>query len=149
MHAAFFEDFRIGDRYTPPGRTVTEADIGGFAGLSGDFNPVHVDAEFARTTRFERPIAHGLLGLALAGGFLSRVGVIDGTAIAFLDVKWTFKAPIYAGDTITAEIEVTDKRETSRPGKGLVEFGFSLTNQTGTVTQQGTQLFLVAARPAR
>jgi acyl dehydratase len=128
---------------------VTEADIAGFAGLSGDFNPVHVDAEFARGTRFGQPIAHGLLGLAMAGGFLSRVGVIDGTAIALLDVRWTFKAPIYVGDTITAEIDVTDKRETSSPAHGIVEFGFKLNNQAGAVAQEGTQLFLVASRTAR
>jgi acyl dehydratase len=145
--ALFFDEFNVGDEYKTLGHTVTEADIATFAGLSGDFNPVHVDAAFAATTRFGERIAHGLLGLALAGGFLSRVGLIDGTAVALLDVSWKFTAPILIGDTIKATITVTDKRETSSHQQGIIEFSFALTNQAGTLAQHGTQLFLVAGRP--
>jgi acyl dehydratase len=146
-HALFFDEFSVGDEYKAPGHTVTEADVGTFAGLSGDLNPLHVDATFAATTRFGERIAHGLLGLALAGGFLSRVGLIDGTAVALLDVSWKFTAPSLIGDTIKAAITVSDKRATSGHEHGIVEFSFALTNQTGALVQQGTQLFLVASRP--
>jgi acyl dehydratase len=145
--ALFFDEFHVGNEYKTLGHTVTEADIATFAGLSGDFNPVHVDAAFAATTRFGERIAHGLLGLALAGGFLSRVGLIDGTAVALLDVSWKFTAPILIGDTIKATITVTDKRETSSHQQGIIEFSFVLSNQEGTQAQHGTQLFLVAGRP--
>src|SRR5689334_10708257 len=114
MSMLLFEDFTAGDEYRPPSRTVTEADVVAFTALSGDANPVHTDARFAADSRFGERIAHGLLGLAIAGGFLSRVGVIDGSAVALLEVAWKFRAPVRFGDTLTAAITVAETRETSR-----------------------------------
>jgi acyl dehydratase len=142
----YYEDFALDASYRPPGRTVGEGDITAFAGLSGDLNPLHVDASFAASSHFGERIAHGLLGLAMAGGFLSRAGVIDGSAVALLGVEWRFTGPVRIGDTIRAQIRVAGARETSDPSRGLVEFEFELTNQRDEVVQAGTQRFLVARR---
>jgi len=142
-----FEEFEVGQAWRPPARTITEADVVAFAGLSGDANPVHTDAVFAAAGRFGRPIAHGLLGLAVAGGFLSRVGVIDGTAVALLDVGWSFRAPIYPGDTIAATIRVEETREISDPTRGIVTFGFELTDQRDELAQRGRHVFMVVRGP--
>jgi acyl dehydratase len=146
--ARYFEQFEVGEEWRPPARTITEHDVIAFAGLSGDANPVHTDAVFAAGSRFGEPIAHGLLGLAAAGGFLSRVGVIDGTAVALLDVGWRFRAPVRFGDTIAATIAVVSKRETSDPTSGIVVFSFQLENQRDDLVQEGEHVFLVARRPA-
>ena len=81
--ARHFEDFEVGAETVTDSRTVTEADVVAFAGVSGDYNPLHVDVEFARTTPFGERIAHGLLGLAIASGLVSRTGAIEGTTLAF------------------------------------------------------------------
>jgi acyl dehydratase len=144
--ALYFEEFEIGDEWRPVARTITEAEVMAFAGLSGDTNPVHTDAVFAAESRFGERIAHGLLGLAAAGGFLSRAGVVDGTAVALLDVSWSFRAPIRFGDTIAAAITVTGKREVSDPTAGIVTFGLRLTNQDDALVQEGEHVFLVKRR---
>jgi acyl dehydratase len=146
MHALHFEDFVVGDVYRPVGRTITEAEVMEFAGLSNDTNPVHTDAVFAAQSPFGERIAHGLLGLAASGGFLSRVGVIDGTAVALLGVEWAFKAPVRFGDTISAEITVADKREVSDVTRGIVKFSFRLLNQDDTLVQEGQHVFMILRR---
>lgn len=144
--ALHYQDFTPGDEYRPPGRTVGEGDITAFAGLSGDLNPLHLDATFAARTRFGERIAHGLLGLAMAGGFLSRADVIDGTAVALLGVEWRFTGPVRIGDTVRARIRVADTRETTDPSRGIVAFGFELVNQRDELVQRGSQTFLVERR---
>lgn len=148
MHARYFEEIEVGTVWTPVARTITEHDVLAFAALSGDANPVHTDAVFAAASPFGEPIAHGLLGLAAAGGFLSRVGVVDGTAIALLGVEWSFRAPIRFGDTVAAEITVGSKREVSDPARGLVVFCFRLTNQDDELVQEGEHTFMVKRRPS-
>jgi acyl dehydratase len=143
-----FEDFEVGQEYRPPPRTITEADVVAFTALSWDSNPVHTDATFAAESRFGERIAHGILGIAAAGGFLSRVGIIDGTAVALLGVNWSFKAPVRFGDTISPMIRVDSVRETSNRTAGIVEFAFELRNQHGELVQEGTQLMMVARRPS-
>lgn len=111
----YFDDFNIGDKFTSPARTVTETDIVMFAGLSGDYNPLHTDAEFCKDTIFGEKIAHGLLGISILTGLSTRLGIFDGSAIAFLGINdWKFKIPILTNDTIHFEMEVVDKRETSK-----------------------------------
>jgi len=143
LNALHYEEIEVGAEWRPPARTITEAEVMAFAGLSGDANPVHTDATFAADSRFGERIAHGLLGLAAAGGFLSRAGVIDGTAVALLDVDWHFRAPIRFNDTIAATITAASKRETSNPTAGVVTFAFTLTNQDGDLVQEGEHVFLV------
>ena len=89
-----FDEFEIGQRFVTPGRTITEGDIGAFAGLTGDYNPVHTDETFAAATDFGSRIAHGPMGIGMAFGLASRLDLIDGTAVALLGVIWDFKAPM-------------------------------------------------------
>jgi len=144
--ALHFEDFEVGAETVTDSRTVTEADVVAFAGLSGDYNPLHVDAEFARSTPFGERIAHGLLGLAIASGLVSRTGAIEGTALAFLGTEWRFTAPIKLGDTITVRSRVAEKRETSKADRGVVIFAVEVVNQHGEVVQEGTQTLLMRRR---
>jgi acyl dehydratase len=142
----YYEDFEVGIQTITDSRTVTETDVVAFAGLSGDYNPLHVDAVFAGSGPFGERIAHGLLGLAIASGLVSRTGAIEGTALAFLATDWKFTAPIKLGDTITVRSRVAEKRETSKPDRGIVIFAVEVVNQRGKVVQQGTQTLLVKRR---
>jgi Acyl dehydratase len=144
--ALYFEDFEVGTETVTDSRTVTEADVVAFAGLSGDYNPLHVDAEFAKSTPFGERIAHGLLGLAIASGLTSRTGAIEGTTLAFVGMEWRFKAPILFGDTISVRSHVAEKRETSKPDRGIVRFEVQIVNQRGEVVQEGTQTLLMKRR---
>jgi len=128
----YFEDFKVGDEFETPGRTVTEADIVAFAGLSGDFNPLHVDEEYAKKTRFGRRIAHGALTFAIMTGFWGRLGILEGTVFAFYGVdKLRFTKPVYAGDTLRAKIKVIDKQDKGE--FGLVVLHHEVVNQRNEV----------------
>ncbi|MBX6377921.1 MAG: MaoC family dehydratase N-terminal domain-containing protein [Clostridia bacterium] len=145
----YFEDFQVGDVYTTPGRTVTEHDVMAFAGLSGDYNQLHTDEEFARGTMFGTRIAHGLLGLAIASGLKQRLGLFDGTAMAFLSVRnWDFKGPIKLGDTVHVRLTIADKRETSKPDRGVLVQKVELVNQRGETVQEGEHVLMIRRRPA-
>ena len=141
-----FEDIRVGDEYLSPGRTVTEADIVAFAGLSGDYNVLHTDAEFMKSSIFGERIAHGLLGLAIQSGLGTRAMPRPFATIAFLGLRWRFKGPIKIGDTIKVRIKVTDKRETSKPDRGIVVLQRSVVNQWGEVVQEGETDIMVERR---
>jgi len=143
----YFEEFEIGAEVESPGRTVTEADITLFAGLSGDFNELHTNVEYAKETMFGRPIAHGLLGLSIASGLAARLGFAEGTVQAFMGLNWKFKKPIYAGDTIKLRVKVAQKRAIARLGGGLVIFDVTLVNQRGEVVQKGDWTLLVKGAP--
>ncbi len=146
-NARFLEDFTEGQTFTSPGRTVTEADIVAFAGLTADYNPLHCDAEFAAGTPFGKPIAHGLLGLSMAVGLQSRLGIIDGTVLAFLECSWKFVKPTFAGDTLQVRVTVKSaRRSKSNPDRGIVVVDAELTNQRDEIVQQGTWTFLMRAR---
>src|SRR5262245_14776316 len=90
----YFDDVEVGQEWESTGRTVTESDVVNFAGLSGDFNPIHMDHEFAKTTPFRRPIAHGLLILSMGSGLGVHSPPVR--TIAFLQVReWNLKEPVY------------------------------------------------------
>src|SRR5271163_810835 len=108
-----WDEFKLGQIFESGTRTITEADITAFAALSGDWNPLHCDAEFAKSTPFGQRIAHGLLGLTVASGLGDREGILEGTLIAFLGMEWNFKGPIFIGDTIRQRRTVIEKAETS------------------------------------
>ena len=145
----WFEEFEIGSERLSPGRTVTESDIMGFAGLTGDYSQVHTDEEFCRKTEFGTRIAHGLLGLAIAQGLMWRTNYTQGTGVASLGWdKWSFKQPIKIGDTVRVRWRVSDKRESrSQPGMGIITEWIELTNQTGAVVQQGEHITMIRKRP--
>lgn len=143
----YFEDFEVGQVFRTQGRTITEADIVSFAGWSWDTNPVHTDAEHSASGRFGRPIAHGVLGLSVAMGLASRLGVFERCSIALLGIDgWTFTHPVVVGDTVTCTVRITGARATSNGSAGVLDREFVLTNQDDTVVQQGSIGLMVARR---
>lgn len=131
----YFEDFEVGDTFVSPGRTITETDIVNFACLTGDFNPLHMDHEFAANTPFGKPIAHGLLGLSYMAGIGSSSPIVK--TAAFVGIRnWKFARPIFAGDTIRVETEVAEKQQSGRR-RGRVIWKRRVLNQHDEVVQEG------------
>jgi 3-hydroxybutyryl-CoA dehydratase len=143
----YFEEFVEGAEVVSPARTVTESDICLFAGLTGDYNPIHTDAEFSKDTQFGQRIAHGLLGLSIAGGLGYRIGFLEGTTEAFTDLEWKFTKPIFIGDTVRLQIKIAEKRAMKRLGGGLVTFAIRMLNQHDEVVQRGTWRLLIRGKP--
>ncbi len=130
-----FEDLRVGDRHASRARTVTEADVINFAGVSGDFDSLHVDREFAAQTPFGQTIAHGLLGLSWVTGMATYCPPVR-TEI-FLGIReWNFLKPIFIGDTLHLVNEVAELQEKGRR-RGKVLWRRQLVNQRGEVVQEG------------
>jgi acyl dehydratase len=145
--ALTFDDLELGFRFETASRTVTEADIVAFCGVSGDFNPLHTDALFAAGTPYGERIAHGALVLSLATGLRQRTGLFDGTLLGLLEIRtWTFRAPVRIGDTIRVVNEVIELRETSSPGRGIVVQRVDVLNQLADVVQTGEFVLMVARR---
>lgn len=141
-----YEDFAIGETIETPRRTIVDADIMAFAGLTGDFNPLHTDDVFAKETDFGGRIAHGPMLIGMAFGFGARAGLFDGTVLGLLGLEWRFAAPVWPNDTIHARITATAKRPTRRPDRGIVETRFDLVNQHGDTVQTGTATILLKMR---
>jgi acyl dehydratase len=143
-----FDEFAVGDVHVSKARTLTEADIVGFAGLSGDFNPLHTDEEYARATPFRGRIAHGLLVQSVASGLANQTLVFDGTTAAVLEMLIRYRAPTRAGDTVRIELTVRDKEGEPGPRRGWVRFGVEVRNQRDEVVSDGEWLLLMhRARP--
>lgn len=143
----FFEDFEAGQKGISATRTITEHDIMSFAGLSGDFNLIHVDAEFAKSTPYGQRIAHGLLGLAIASGLAVQTGVLGANVIAFREVgEWKFVKPVFIGDTVHVVMEITETKALPRLGGGLVTMSAALTNQNNETTMKGLWTIIVKFR---
>lgn len=143
-----YEDFKKGQQLRSPGRTITESDVVTFAGLSGDYNQLHTDREFAAKSPFGRRIAHGLLGPAVASGLAARLGLSEGTALALTKMAWKFTAPVYLGDTIQAVFTVVNKKLVSQAEGGFVKLDVELFNQEHELIQQGSWTLLVRTRTA-
>jgi acyl dehydratase len=141
----YFDDIQVGERYESPGRTVTEGDIVLFAGISGDYNVLHTDAEFMKTSIFGERIAHGLLGLAIQAGLFTRATQAYAT-LAFVGLRWKFKGPIKIGDTIRLRATVSAKRETETADRGLVTVERTVLNQRDEVVQEGETDLIVERR---
>jgi acyl dehydratase len=140
-----FEDLAVGDEWESPGRTVTEADVVNFAGISGDFNPIHVDHVHALAGPFRRPVAHGLLGLAFASGLSANFPRVD--TLAFLSIlEWKFLQPIGFGDTIRVLTRVQALEPRSRGRRGVVTWHRRVVNQAGQTVQEGLTQTLVGNR---
>lgn len=144
----YFEEFTVGEQVITAGRTVTEGDIVRFAGLSGDFNQIHTDAAYAAEGLFGERIAHGLLVLSIATGLAVQTGIIEGTVLAFRELEWKFSRPVMIGDTLHAEIDVTETKPLPRLGGGNVRMKVAVVNQRGEVVHRGHWDMLVQSRPA-
>ena len=140
----FYEDIEVGQSWVSPRRTVTEADVVNFASATGDFNPLHVDHEFASKSHYRQPIAHGLLGLSWVAGLGSYSPSVN--TLAFVAVRnWEFKRPIYFGDTVYVETKCVSC-EVSGRRTGKVCWKRILFNHRDEVVQEGDFETLVALR---
>lgn len=138
-----FDQFNLGDMFISPARTVTEADVVAFAGLSGDFNPLHMDEEFGKSTPFGARIAHGMLSAAMATGMANWLGVFEGTTIALMEQVIQYKGAVRFGDTIHLELKVAEKKETSKPDRGVVIFETRVCNQENKPVIEGRWTLLM------
>lgn len=132
-----------GATITTPGRTIGEGDVNLFAGLVGDFTPVHVDEVFARTTPFGTRIAHGPLAMATAIGMLTHTGILGERVIGLVNLNWDFSGPVKLGDTVRSRVKVAKLRATSKPGRSLATFAFEVLNQDEETVQTGRMLVVV------
>lgn len=149
MRGMYWEEWEIGAEFESPARTVTETDIVMFAGLSGDYNPLHVNEEHCKNTQFGTRIAHGPLVYAIAAGLIFQLHLYDDTLIAFLGFdSLKFTNPVKAGDTIHAKLKVLEKRESSRADRGIMKRQLQVFNQRGDMVQDAVQAFLLKRKPA-
>jgi 3-hydroxybutyryl-CoA dehydratase len=143
----FYDDVEVGQEWESPGRTVTEADIVAFAGVSGDFNPIHVDHEFAKTTLFRRPVAHGLLVLSISSGLGLHSPAMR--TLAFLGIReWKFVGPVFTGDTVRVRSKLLDREVRARGRRAVLTWQRQIVNQEGKVVQEGITQTLVQGRAA-
>lgn len=148
MAGLYFEEFTVGQVVKTLSRTVSEDAIFTFAGLTGDYNQIHTDAEFAKTTQFGQRVAHGLLGLSIATGLIMRTGYLEGTVLAFREIQdWKFVKPIFIGDTIHALLTVSEMKPLPRIGAGALIALVEVKNQNDEVIQKGTLNLLVLSKP--
>jgi acyl dehydratase len=145
MPDRYFEEHEIGQRWVTWARTVTEADVVNFAGLSGDFYPIHVDQHYAEQSRFGRRIAHGVLVLSFATGM---VPAVPGRVVAFYGIdRLRFLKPTFIGDTVHVEMEVVDLRDKGDAG-GIVDYAMRIVNQRGEPVIACNYLLLMHKGPA-
>ncbi|RCK76193.1 MAG: MaoC-related acyl dehydratase [Anaerolineae bacterium] len=144
----YFEEFSVGQTYTSVGRTITEHDVMTFAGLSGDYNQIHTDAEFAKRTPYGQRIAHGLLGLSIASGLAMRTGVLEGTVLAFREIEaWKFTKPVFIGDTLKVVLEILETKPLPRLGGGMITIQVDVLNQRDESVMKGKWSVLVSSKP--
>lgn len=148
MGSYFFEDFQPGQSFTSGGRTITETDLTFFSMLSGDWNPIHADVEYAKATRYGQRVVHGTLGIAIATGMLHEIGIFDRSVVAMLGLKdWKFLQAMFVGDTIHLKLTILDA-EIGRSGRtGRIGRRFELINQNNVLVQEGFSDVLVLSKP--
>ncbi|RRD94690.1 dehydratase [Clostridiales bacterium COT073_COT-073] len=142
----YLEQFEQNKTYYSGGRTITETDVVNFAGLSGDFNPLHMDEEFAKSNMFGKRIAHGALGIIIATGLSNQTGYFEGTTIAFLEMSAKYLAPLCIGDTVHLEITPIEITPGKKPGRGILKIMAKLVNQEGTVILESPWTLLMKAQ---
>ena len=145
--ALYYEDLEIGREFRTAARKLSEADVRAFAELTGDRNPIHLDRAFAAKTVFGEPVAHGILGLALAAGLLSQLEITRDTLVALVGLEWRFRGPVRYGESIAARLKVKARRVTGKQDRGLVTFAVEVVNAGGEVVQEGELVELVLRKP--
>lgn len=144
----WFEELVAGDAWMSVGRTVTETDIVNFAGVSGDFNPLHTDEVASAAGQFGGRVAHGMCGLSIATGLFERSGIVEGTIIGFVGIEMKFRAPVRIGDTIRLAYSVARARGGQGGEGGVVIFHGEVVNQDDEIVMDGHITTLVKSRPA-
>jgi acyl dehydratase len=145
----YFEEFEVGQRVITAGRTVTESDIVTFAGLSGDYNQIHTDIEFSKSTPFGQRVAHGVLVLSIATGLIAQAGFIEGTVLAFREINnWKFAKPVFIGDTVHVVADIIETKALPRLGGGAVIIKLSVVNQDEDVVMRGKWTALMMSKPS-
>jgi 3-hydroxybutyryl-CoA dehydratase len=145
----YFEELTPGQKIFTAGRTVTEADVTAFAGLSGDFNQIHIDADYASKGPFGQRVAHGLLVLSIVSGLAVQTGIMDRTVLAFREIaEWKFSRPVFFGDTVRCEMEVLTSKPFPRLGGGAVELALTVKNQKDETVMSGKWIVLIQSKPA-
>jgi acyl dehydratase len=142
----YLEDLTVGDTFRTAARTLTETDIVNFAGLSGDFNPLHTDATYAASTPYGERIAHGLLGLSLVSGLAARLHGLRGTLQALTRISWRFRSPVKIGDTLRAQLKVQRVRKLPDQKAGAVIFQVNVLNQSEETVQEGRWTLLIKSK---
>jgi acyl dehydratase len=143
----YFEDFEIDKVYVTASRTVTEADVVIYTGLSADYNALHTDEEYAKTTTYGTRIAQGPLIFCMAMGLMNRMGLTEGTSLGFLSIEnWRFTSAVKFGDTITVRFRVASKRLTSKGDRGVLTRAIEIINARGETIQEGSIVTMVKAR---
>jgi acyl dehydratase len=144
----YWEDFVVGTVLRTPARTITSTDIVNFSCLSGDFNEVHTNWEYCKSTPFGEPIAHGPLVYGIMGGLQYASGINDGTLLALLQVdKWRMLVPVKHGDTLHAEMTVIERKESSKSDRGVVKIARRFVRHDGTVVQEMEVTLMYRRKP--
>ena len=145
MPGLTFQQFEVGKKYLSTRRTITEADIVMFAGLSGDYNPLHTDETFCRETGMESRIAHGMLAMSIATGLAHQLGIFVGTTRALREMKIKYKNPVFPGDTVQLEVTIEEKKEIPKSGGGIVTCQCLLKNQDGKTVIKSTWKCMISS----
>jgi acyl dehydratase len=143
----YFQEFEEGITLFTRGRTITEADLVNFAGLTGDYNPMHTDAEYCKNSFMGQRVAHGMLIMSYAVGQAYQLGILERTVLAFRALEVKFSLPVYIGDTIRVELKVSETKEAKRLGGGVVDLTFRILNQDNKAVQKGVMTLLMASQP--
>jgi acyl dehydratase len=143
----YFEDVELDQMMVTRGRTITEADLVQFAALTGDYNPMHTDAEYMKTHPMGQRVAHGMLTLSYAVGQIYQLGFMERTVIAFRGLEMKFSLPVFIGDTLHSELKIVEKKEARRLGGGTITAEVKIINQDGKTVQSGTMTLIIASRP--
>lgn len=145
----YYEEYMVGQKMVTRGRTVTEADLVNFAGLTGDYNPMHTNAEYAANSFLGQRVAHGMLALSYIVGQAYQLGFLEKTVLSFRSVDMKFSAPVYIGDTIHGELTIAEKKDAARLGGGIVTIEVRIINQEGKAVQKGQWSALIASKDAK
>ena len=141
------EEMKSATTVLTPGRTIGEGDVNLFAGLVGDFTPIHVDEVFAKSSPYGTRIAHGPLAMATAIGLLTQTGLLGERVIGLINLNWDFRGPVKINDTIRSRVTIEPSRPTSKLGRDLATFVFEVVNQDDVVVQRGRMLVIVRSEP--
>ncbi|MBK7894912.1 MAG: MaoC/PaaZ C-terminal domain-containing protein [Candidatus Promineifilaceae bacterium] len=143
---SYFEQFAVGQQLVTAARTITETDIVTFAGMTGDYNQIHTDAEYAANDTFGQRVAHGMLVQSIATGLAVQSGIIEGTVLAFREQSAKFSLPVFIGDTVHVELTITETKALPRLGGGNINMKYAIYNQHGKAVQRGDWVMLIKSQ---